>query len=244
MALVKVPVIDENNEVFTLILDQKTAAKANQDPQFLQDIFIKWKENKCNTEGLNNGNKDVLCVPEINTTEEPDESNSKSFVWPDAAVLLLVELYREREQEFNTGMKRHNIIWGEIAAQIKETDKKYIVTGLQCSTKFAGLKRTYKNIYEQNKKSGNSHSSWAFYSVMDSLLGEKAYIQPPAEASSEGPSQPILSTSGSLSPASFSEDLRSAPKKRRVENILENYIDNIKQERETTKKERDEERKK
>ncbi|XP_029163361.1 uncharacterized protein LOC114934810 [Nylanderia fulva] len=79
---------------------------------------------------------------------------------------------------------------------------------------------------------------------MDSLLGEKAYIQPPAEASSEGPSQPILSTSGSLSPASFSEDLRSAPKKRRVENILKNYIDNIKQERETTKKERDEERKK
>lgn len=65
-------------------------------------------------------------------------------------------------------MKKHNTIWGEIAAQIKES-KKYAVTGLQCSTKFAGLKRTYKNIYDQNKKSGNSHNSWTFYSVSDSV---------------------------------------------------------------------------
>lgn len=94
-----------------------------------------------------------------------DESNLKCFVCPDAAVLLLIELYREKQHEFNTGTKRHNVIWGDIAAQMKEADKKYAVTGLQCSTKFSGLRRTYKNIYEQNKKSGNSHSSWAFYSV-------------------------------------------------------------------------------
>ncbi|XP_011866064.1 PREDICTED: zinc finger protein with KRAB and SCAN domains 2-like [Vollenhovia emeryi] len=142
-------------------------------------------------------------------------------------------------------MKRHNAIWGEIATQMKEADKKYIVTGLQCSTKFAGLKRTYKNIYEQNKKSGNSHSSWAFYSVMDSLIGEKAYIKPPAEASSEGPAPPKAEepfTSGSSSPLS-SENLRSAPKKRRVESILENYIDEMKHEKENLKHQRDEERK-
>jgi len=48
---------------------------------------------------------------------------------------------------------------------MKENNEKYAVTGLQCSTKFADLRRTYKNIYEQNKKSGNSYSSWAFYSV-------------------------------------------------------------------------------
>lgn len=85
-------------------------------------------------------------------------------MWPDAAVFLLIELYREKESEFNTG-KRHNVIWAEIAVQMKENNEKYAITGLQCSTKFAGLRRTYKNIYEQNKKSGNSHSSWAFYSV-------------------------------------------------------------------------------
>lgn len=78
---------------------------------------------------------------------------------------LLIELYREKEQEFNSGIKRNNVIWGEIAAQIKETNPNYTVTGLQCSTKFSGLKRTYKNIHEQNAKSGNSTNSWTFYSV-------------------------------------------------------------------------------
>lgn len=80
-----------------------------------------------------------------------------SYGLTDAAVFLLIDLYREREHEFN-GPKR-NIIWAEIAAQIKETDTKYNVTGLQCSIKFAGLKRTYKNIHEQNKKSGNTRNS-------------------------------------------------------------------------------------
>jgi len=86
-------------------------------------------------------------------------------VWPDAAVFLLIELYRERQHDFNTGTRKHNAIWEDIAAQMQETDIRYTVTGLQCSTKLFGLKRTYKNIRDQNKKSGNSHSSWAFYSV-------------------------------------------------------------------------------
>lgn len=88
--------------------------------------------------------------------------NLKSFVWPDAAVFLLIELYRERQHEFNSGTKKHNVIWKDIAAEMKD---KYPVTGLQCSTKLAGLRRTYKNIHDQNKKSGNSHNAWAFYSV-------------------------------------------------------------------------------
>jgi len=51
--------------------------------------------------------------------------------------------------------RKHNAIWGDIAAQMQETDIRYTVTGFQCSTK----------LHDQNKKSGNSHSSWAFYSV-------------------------------------------------------------------------------
>ncbi|XP_071652379.1 uncharacterized protein [Temnothorax longispinosus] len=112
---------------------------------------------------------------------------------------------------------------------MKEVDKKYEVTGLQCSTKFAGLRRTYKNIYEQNKKSGNSHSSWAFYStfysVINSLIGKKAYIKPPAEASSEGPAPPINidepSTSGFSSPLLVSEDLRTRKREEKREEKYE-----------------------
>jgi len=38
----------------------------------------------------------------------------KDFSWPDNAVHLLLELYREREEEFLSGFKRHNILWTEM----------------------------------------------------------------------------------------------------------------------------------
>ncbi|XP_076296544.1 uncharacterized protein LOC143216877 isoform X2 [Lasioglossum baleicum] len=81
--------------------------------------------------------------------------------------------------------------------------------GNKRSAKQAGRRRTYKHIYDQNKKSGNSHSSWAFYSAIDSLMGEKAYMQPPAEASSDGPAPSIPSTSSSSSPLVGLEDFQS-----------------------------------
>ncbi|XP_071582426.1 uncharacterized protein [Temnothorax nylanderi] len=237
-------IIDESNEVITLFLDKETAAKANQDEQFLRRIINQYKQN---ADGL----KDALPSSAVTETitEEPrtNESKSKCFVWPDAAVLLLIEQYRGKEHEFNTGIKRHNVIWGDIATEMKEADKKYEVTGLQCSTKFAGLRRTYKNIYEQNKKSGNSHSSWGFYSVMDSLIGEKAYIKPLAEASSEGPTPQLISMNHLYQDhllCLFWRTYEVRLKKDEVESILENYISDIKHERESMINQRDEERKK
>ncbi|KYN02051.1 hypothetical protein ALC62_07167 [Cyphomyrmex costatus] len=89
------------------------------------------------------------------------------------------------------------------AAEMKETNAAYNITALQCSSKMSGLKRTYKNITDLNKKSGNNRNTWAFFSVMDSLFGDKASIKPPAIATSEGPSDPnekesLLSTVSSL----------------------------------------------
>jgi len=89
---------------------------------------------------------------------------TKVFVWPDKAVFLLLELYREREEDFSSG-KRSNKIWAEIAASMKEMNSSYDITGQQCASKMSGLKRTYKNIVDQNKKSGNHRNSWAFFSV-------------------------------------------------------------------------------
>jgi len=87
---------------------------------------------------------------------------TKVFVWPDKAVFLLLELYREREEDFSNGIKRSNKIWAKIAASMKEMNSSYDITSQQCAS---GLKRTYKNIVDQNKKSGNHRNSWAFFSV-------------------------------------------------------------------------------
>jgi len=104
-----------------------------------------------------------------NNCEEDENSAStstKGFLWPDTAVYLLLEVYREKEMDFTSGLKRNHVIWSEIASKIIEySNGKYNITGQQCSVKLSGLKRTYKNITDQNKKSGNCRNSWAFYSV-------------------------------------------------------------------------------
>lgn len=81
-------------------------------------------------------------------------------------MFLLIDLYREKEEEFVLSFKRNNILWAEIAITMKQTNEKYNVSGLQCKNKWAGLKRTYNNICDQNKRSGNCRNSWAFFSVI------------------------------------------------------------------------------
>ncbi|KYN06185.1 hypothetical protein ALC62_02870, partial [Cyphomyrmex costatus] len=80
----------------------------------------------------------------------------KNFTWPDRAVFLLLELYRKREEKFSLSFKRHKVLWREIAEKMKETN---VTSWQQCSNKLSGLKRTYRSIYDQNKRSGNCRSS-------------------------------------------------------------------------------------
>lgn len=158
--------------------------------------------------------------------EFPGNDKKESFIWADQAVLLFLELYRTKEPEFS--MKRHTKIWEEIASDMRKAN--YNVSATQCQNKMSGLKRTYKHISDSNKKSGNHTSSWAFYSVMESLFSEKAWVEPAAIGSSDGPQSPGCSTSSQTSTDEPKQ------KKRRVETILESFIADIKEDRQKEKK--------
>lgn len=163
--------------------------------------------------------------------------------------MLFLELYREREHEFTTGLKRHNKIWSEIAFELQNSN--YNVSSVQVQNKMSSLKRTYKKIKDSNAKSGNHNSSWAFYSIMDSLFGDRSWISPPAVASSDGPnaltSSPSTSChSSSQSPSvdnfEYQDISASKPKKRRVEMILDSFISDLKSNRDQIKEEKRKER--
>jgi len=165
--------------------------------------------------------------------------------------MLFLELYREKEHEFTTGLKRHNKLWTEIASELHNSS--YNVSAVQVQNKMSSLKRTYKKIKDSNAKSGNYNSSWAYYSVMDSLFGDKGWVSPPAIASSDGPVAPseLASSSSSLSQSSIitifhtfecQDILSSKPKKRKVEIILDSFISDLKSNRDEMKEERKKER--
>ncbi|XP_071642237.1 uncharacterized protein [Temnothorax longispinosus] len=197
--LVEFPVLVDD-ELLTLVVNKETASRPSGDNNFLAQLVQDVKNKEPSTL-----QPDENC--DTNNLKDSDDLG-KNFSWPDSAVFLLIDLYREKEEEFLLGFKRHNTLWAEIATMMKQTNHKYNLSGLQCSNKWSGLKRTYKNISDQNKRSGNCRNSWAFFSVMDSIFGKKACTKPLSEASSDGPEPPVPTastsnamSSGSLSPA-------------------------------------------
>lgn len=157
-----------DEEVIKVLVDQESERRSM--------AFINNEADKSEQSPMN-----ASCALEVN-----ENSKKESFIWSDQAVLLFLEIYRNKEPEFNSGLKRHNKIWLDIANEMKEA--KYDVTATQCQNKMSGLRRTYKNISDNNKKSGNHASSWAFYSTMDSIFGGKAWVEPVSIASSDPPS--------------------------------------------------------
>ncbi|XP_036151312.1 uncharacterized protein LOC118648891 [Monomorium pharaonis] len=118
----------------------------------------------------------------VSSISDEGDSNESLFKWSHAATLFLVEEYRRQEKNLTSGKISQKKGWNNIALAL--STKGYNVTGSQCISKFHGMKRTYKSIKDHNSKSGNNPRSWPYMEVMESLLGERPFMSPPAIASS------------------------------------------------------------
>ncbi|XP_039306247.1 uncharacterized protein LOC105207290 [Solenopsis invicta] len=116
------------------------------------------------------------------------------------------------------------------------------VTGPQCLSKFSGLKRTYKSIKDNNKKSGSGARMWPYFSNMDELLHSKPYMSPLTTLSSTGKRTEKSSEFNSISdtcndvagPSSSRvnlDDEKPVHKKSRQMSTVEKYIEDLRQEK-------------
>ncbi|XP_031327715.1 uncharacterized protein LOC116158975 [Photinus pyralis] len=126
------------------------------------------------------------------STKGSNSSEKENIVWRDTNVLMFLDVYRNFESQFEAAGKKNSNVWGRITEIISKPG--FAVTGLQCSVKMAGLKRTYKTIKDANSTSGNSRTTWQYFNIMDEIFGKKGYMSPPAIASSDGPSEPSEET--------------------------------------------------
>jgi hypothetical protein len=153
---------------------------------------------------------EVLSTLKKNQEEPQQESEQESvFKWSHQAVLLLIEEYRKREEDvvsgkimiyfiqynglsmildfltdfmFSIGKISQKRVWKLISEVL--CSHGHDVTGPQCQSKFNGMKRTFKSIKDHNSISGNNPRSWLYTEVMESLLGERPFMNPVALASS------------------------------------------------------------
>jgi len=120
---------------------------------------------------------------------------------------------------FFVGKISQKRVWKSISDVLRSHG--HDVTGPQCQSKFNGMKRTFKSIKDHNSISGNNPRSWPYTEVMESLLGEKPFMNPIALASStnrayiENESSDIFSLDSDISVGS------SNSRKRKTSQIAE-----------------------
>lgn len=69
---------------------------------------------------------------------------------------------------FTSGKIKQHVCWQEIAKKMAENG--YNISSKKCCTKFKSLKRTYKQIKDHNKKSGNERKTWEYFDVCWKVL--------------------------------------------------------------------------
>ncbi|CAL1672000.1 unnamed protein product [Lasius platythorax] len=104
------------------------------------------------------------------------------------------------------------------------------VSGPQCLSKFSGLKKTYKAIKDNNKKSGAGTKTWPYFSHMDNLLNSKPYMSPLTTVSSTGKQTEAQSEHSTSSAKSLEEEKPSVHKKPRQMSV-EKLLDDLKTDR-------------
>ncbi|XP_077258580.1 uncharacterized protein LOC143895385 isoform X1 [Temnothorax americanus] len=168
-----------------------------------------------------------------------NEEVSENFIWSHEAILLLLEEYRQQEQDMYLGKVRHKKIWEQIAQIL--TKKGYMVSGRQCCTRVNTMKRTYKSVKDFNKKSGNGRREWKYLDLMESLLEDKPYMEPLSTLSSTGAEtikteNPNSSHNLNILGKSFNVNI-SVPCKRKANDVSQKIDDEQKEKRHKEKME-------
>ncbi|KAK9877924.1 hypothetical protein WA026_020147 [Henosepilachna vigintioctopunctata] len=66
-------------------------------------------------------------------------SEDSAFKWPHEAILLLLDEYEKRQNDFNSGRISKKKLWLDISAELKSHG--HNITGPQCLSKFSGMKK-------------------------------------------------------------------------------------------------------
>ncbi|XP_071651274.1 uncharacterized protein [Temnothorax longispinosus] len=175
-------------------------------------------------------------------TANVGEAYNDGFRWIDEAVRLLLAEYKQHEYLLNTGKVSVKKFWEIISQKLQE--QSYNITGLQCKSKFNGLRKTYKNIKDHNNKSGNNRRTWSYFELMDEMFGHKPWVKSvltldTSDSILPSPGPSSSNSNSSPGPRSPSPCISEKPRKRQKvneETALEKLITIVQENKEERRK--------
>ncbi|CAG9771337.1 unnamed protein product [Ceutorhynchus assimilis] len=119
------------------------------------------------------------------------ETNPKTeFKWTKQVTLLLLNLYKEKNEQFRNSKIKNKDIWSKILKEFQ--NKGYIVTIDLLDRKFRNMKKTYKDNKDKKKTTGESSITWEYFEIMDEIFFNDKTMNPTTTISSM---EPVLKNS-------------------------------------------------
>jgi len=118
-------------------------------------------------------------ISAITKTEVPHtvSESGEATHWSRPMTLSLLNFCREQKEDLHDPSKKKKNIWRVIADAMAA--KGYTITGGGCEKKMRNLKQTYKNIKDNNNKTGRGRKSWEFFEILEEIYGKDAAIALP-----------------------------------------------------------------
>lgn len=119
------------------------------------------------------------CDPALNIPTNTHSSSSSSkqcvpdkiHIWNENEERLLLQLRFDDEKNFKS-QKNHDVLWGKIADKLNTEGVN--VTKVQAMNKWKTLKKKYKEVVDENNKTGNQKTTWKYYEIFNKEFGNKA----------------------------------------------------------------------
>ncbi|XP_024871122.1 uncharacterized protein LOC112454126 [Temnothorax curvispinosus] len=216
----------ETDNTYILEVNEEEAERANDDLVFATQLLKQRLRDQTQSIAETTCSSNSTCHDrEEKMQESSDNSEEKDgFRWPHEAVLLLLEVFKERETKLTSGKMSVKKFWDMVASVLREKD--YNVTGSQCKSKMTGLKNTYKSVKDHNAKSGNNKRTWRYFDIMDEQFNKKPWVAPIRTLDSNNPTIPTSNDNNSDTKKVVCES--KVPSKRKnnvnIEKLLEDNM--------------------
>lgn len=154
--------VEENGSAILAFVSKELAdiyASPNGDPETkkaIKDAIISTFDNRDTPK--DSASHENTPSSSSNTASSSCSGDSQTFhLWKESKEKLLIDLRLQREDRF-LGIKSHDTLWGEIANEMKDKS----------------LKKKYKEVNDENSKTGNSAQTWKHFERFSEVYGCKA----------------------------------------------------------------------
>ena len=118
----------------------------------------------------------LIC--KMTSQSQSQQENQRGTNWHGREVLALINIWGDEEYRHanDDPFSRKTKVMDRIASRLAELE--YIRSVTQISNKIKQLKTKYKQVLDNNRRSGRARMEWEYFGEIDTILGARPAINP------------------------------------------------------------------